>query len=162
MNSVLLTGKRKQTRKQREKSGVMVLRRSLGGWVVAQHGERYVAQAMVVRLTLSTTNNKTKPNREWLKNLSSFTLYLSQSRLLLQNQKPLGQWFSTFLMLRPFNMVPHVVVTPNYKINFGVNLGSMEAMEIFLLTQDPAHAPYLSWRLDLDSFIPTMRYAKER
>jgi hypothetical protein len=25
----------------------------------------------------------------------------------------LGQWFSNFLMLRPFNIVPHVVVTPN-------------------------------------------------
>ena len=24
----------------------------------------------------------------------------------------LGQWFSTFLMLRPFNTVPHVVLTP--------------------------------------------------
>ena len=26
------------------------------------------------------------------------------------------QWFSTFLMLQPFNMVPHVVVTPTHKI----------------------------------------------
>ena len=26
------------------------------------------------------------------------------------------QWFSTFLMLRPFNTVPHVVVTSNHKI----------------------------------------------
>ena len=28
----------------------------------------------------------------------------------------LDQWFSTFLMLRPFNTVPHLVVTPNYKV----------------------------------------------
>ena len=25
--------------------------------------------------------------------------------------KPLGQWFSTFLVLRPYNTVTHVVVT---------------------------------------------------
>nr|KAF6314743.1 hypothetical protein mMyoMyo1_008546 [Myotis myotis] len=30
----------------------------------------------------------------------------------------LAQWFSTFLMPRPFNAVPHVVVTPNHKIIF--------------------------------------------
>jgi hypothetical protein len=28
----------------------------------------------------------------------------------------LNQWFSAFLMLQPFNTVPHVVVTPNQKI----------------------------------------------
>jgi hypothetical protein len=26
------------------------------------------------------------------------------------------QWLSTFLMLQPFNTVPHVVVTPNQKL----------------------------------------------
>ncbi len=31
---------------------------------------------------------------------------------------PVDQWFSTFLMPRPFNTVPHVVVTPNHKIIF--------------------------------------------
>jgi hypothetical protein len=31
---------------------------------------------------------------------------------------PLGQWFSAFPMLRPFNTVPHVVVTPNHKMIF--------------------------------------------
>ena len=30
----------------------------------------------------------------------------------------LKQWFSAFPMLRPFNTVPHVVVTPNHKIIF--------------------------------------------
>jgi hypothetical protein len=30
----------------------------------------------------------------------------------------LVQWFSTFLMLGPFNIVLHVVLTPNYKIIF--------------------------------------------
>ena len=29
---------------------------------------------------------------------------------------PVEQWFSTFLILRPFNTVPHLVVTPNHKI----------------------------------------------
>ena len=29
---------------------------------------------------------------------------------------PPNQWLSTFLMLRPFNTVPHVVVTSNHKI----------------------------------------------
>lgn len=29
---------------------------------------------------------------------------------------PLEQWFSTLLILQPFNMVPHVVGTPNHKI----------------------------------------------
>jgi hypothetical protein len=28
----------------------------------------------------------------------------------------LEHWFSTFLMLWPFNTVPHVVVAPNHKI----------------------------------------------
>ena len=28
----------------------------------------------------------------------------------------LDQWFSTFLILRPFNTAPHVVVTPTHKI----------------------------------------------
>lgn len=28
---------------------------------------------------------------------------------------PLGQWFSTFLMLWPVNTIPHVAVTPNHK-----------------------------------------------
>jgi hypothetical protein len=32
-----------------------------------------------------------------------------------QECKPLEQWLSTFLMLRPFNTVPHVVVTPSHK-----------------------------------------------
>jgi len=27
-------------------------------------------------------------------------------------------WLSTFLMLQPFNKVPHVVVTSKHKINF--------------------------------------------
>ena len=31
-------------------------------------------------------------------------------------QNYLEQWFSTFLMLQPFNTVPHVVVTPNHTI----------------------------------------------
>jgi hypothetical protein len=26
-------------------------------------------------------------------------------------RRPLNQWFSTFLVLQPFNTVPHVVVT---------------------------------------------------
>ena len=26
------------------------------------------------------------------------------------------EWFSTFLLLKPFNTVPHVVVTPNHNI----------------------------------------------
>lgn len=30
----------------------------------------------------------------------------------------LDQWVSTFLMLTPFNTLPHVVVTPNHKIIF--------------------------------------------
>ena len=30
----------------------------------------------------------------------------------------LQQWFSTFLMMRPFNTVPHVVATPNHQIIF--------------------------------------------
>jgi hypothetical protein len=30
----------------------------------------------------------------------------------------LEQWFSTFLMLLPFNTVPHVVLIPNHKIIF--------------------------------------------
>ncbi|KAL8174881.1 UNVERIFIED_CONTAM: hypothetical protein K2H54_004607 [Gekko kuhli] len=34
----------------------------------------------------------------------------------LGRAEPLRQWFSTFLMPRPFNTVPHVVVTPNHKI----------------------------------------------
>jgi hypothetical protein len=34
----------------------------------------------------------------------------------------LGQWFSTFLMLQPFNTVPRVVVTPDYKIIFAAIL----------------------------------------
>jgi hypothetical protein len=32
---------------------------------------------------------------------------------------PLGQWLSTLLMLGPFNSVPYVVLTYNYKIIFG-------------------------------------------
>ena len=28
----------------------------------------------------------------------------------------LMQWFSMFLILRPFNSIPHVVITPNHKI----------------------------------------------
>lgn len=31
-------------------------------------------------------------------------------------QKALERWFSTFLILCPFNTVPHGVVTPNHKI----------------------------------------------
>lgn len=32
--------------------------------------------------------------------------------------QPLGQWFSAFLKLRPFNTVPHaVVVSPNHKFS---------------------------------------------
>jgi hypothetical protein len=34
---------------------------------------------------------------------------------------PPEQWFSTFLMLQPFNRIPHVVVTPNHKIVFAAN-----------------------------------------
>lgn len=34
----------------------------------------------------------------------------------------LDQCFSTFLMLRPFNTVPHVVLTLNHKISFGATL----------------------------------------
>ena len=34
----------------------------------------------------------------------------------LSKRKVLEQRFSTFLMLRPFNTVPHVVVTPNHNI----------------------------------------------
>ena len=37
-------------------------------------------------------------------------------RLCCSTQVQLVQWFSTFLMLRPFNAAPHVVVTPNHKI----------------------------------------------
>jgi hypothetical protein len=28
------------------------------------------------------------------------------------------QWLPTFLVLQPFNMVPHVVVTPSHKVIF--------------------------------------------
>jgi hypothetical protein len=31
---------------------------------------------------------------------------------------PLQQWLSAFLMLEPFNTVPHALVTPNHKIIF--------------------------------------------
>ena len=37
-------------------------------------------------------------------------------RKQLSHSDPLEQWFSTFLMLRPFNTVPHVVVTPNHEV----------------------------------------------
>ena len=32
------------------------------------------------------------------------------------------QWFSTFLMLRPLNTVPHVVGTPSHKVIFVATL----------------------------------------
>jgi len=32
--------------------------------------------------------------------------------------KTIGQWFATFLILQPINIVPHVVVTSNHKIIF--------------------------------------------
>jgi hypothetical protein len=35
---------------------------------------------------------------------------------LLSQEHPEKQWFSTFLMLGPFNTAPHVVVNPNHKI----------------------------------------------
>ncbi|ERE88012.1 hypothetical protein H671_1g3370 [Cricetulus griseus] len=43
-----------------------------------------------------------------------------------QDESSEGQWFSTFLMLRPINTVPNVVVTPTIKyyvtvINCSVN-----------------------------------------
>jgi hypothetical protein len=34
----------------------------------------------------------------------------------------IDQWLSTFLMLWPFNTVPHAAVTPNHKIIFYVVL----------------------------------------
>ena len=38
--------------------------------------------------------------------------------VILRFRPDTNRWFSTFRMLRPFNTVPHVVVTPNHKINF--------------------------------------------
>lgn len=29
-----------------------------------------------------------------------------------------AEWFSVFLMLSPFNIVPHIVVTPSHKITY--------------------------------------------
>ena len=40
------------------------------------------------------------------------------SRQVDQYLEVLDQWFSIFLMLRPFNTVPHVMVTLNHKIYF--------------------------------------------
>jgi hypothetical protein len=37
---------------------------------------------------------------------------------LIKTVKSLEQWFSTFLMLQPFNTVPHAVMTPNGNITF--------------------------------------------
>ena len=36
--------------------------------------------------------------------------------LVVREELTLELWFSTFLTLRPFNIAPHVVVTPNHKI----------------------------------------------
>lgn len=34
----------------------------------------------------------------------------------LYRPQPIEQWFSPFLMLRPLNTVPHVVLIPNHNI----------------------------------------------
>lgn len=34
------------------------------------------------------------------------------------HKDPLNQWFLTFLMLCPFNTLPHGVINPKYKIMF--------------------------------------------
>ena len=58
----------------------------------------------------------------WLTYVSPFLMTASQgmaSALILTSHHAPGQWVSTFLMLRPFNIVPHVTVTPaNHKIIF--------------------------------------------
>ena len=66
-------------------------------------------------MNLNQTNQPTnqKQKKFWRqifrKNLGKFEKCVKES---------LEQWFSTFLMLWPFNTVPHVVVTPNHKIIF--------------------------------------------
>jgi hypothetical protein len=41
---------------------------------------------------------------------------LISRQVYIQNNCILEQWLSTFLMLGPFNTVPHVVVTPKHKM----------------------------------------------
>lgn len=54
-------------------------------------------------------------------NLPSFYLSLPIARIAAVCHHtwlhiPLEQWFSTFIMLRPFNTAPHVVVIPKHKV----------------------------------------------
>jgi len=47
--------------------------------------------------------------------VNSFALSHTPFCDVLPQYGPQQGWFSAFLMLRPFNIVPHIVVTPNYK-----------------------------------------------
>jgi hypothetical protein len=48
-----------------------------------------------------------------------------------------GKWFSTFLMLRPFNTVPPVVVTPTHKITslllYNYNFATVTVINKYLI-----------------------------
>jgi hypothetical protein len=51
--------------------------------------------------------------------VTSATMYVTDllSRTLFKTfSHPLSQWFSTLLMLQPFNTVPHAMVAPSHKI----------------------------------------------
>jgi hypothetical protein len=82
---------------------------------------------LLVTGSISPLSNKHQLNRNYSQ-VSTFCLEslicyqilpisICLNFLILQ-KFPLVQWFSTFLMLWPFNTVPHVVVTPNHKIIF--------------------------------------------
>ena len=50
------------------------------------------------------------------KQMEEFSIPLLLKCQFFQPRNTRLQWFSTFLILWPFNTVPHVVVTPNHKI----------------------------------------------
>lgn len=68
-------------------------------WGVIRSGERRHRAALPF-----PCENRTQPSRYKLCCICSWA------------SQPLDQWFSTSLMLGPFNIAPHVVVSPNHKV----------------------------------------------
>jgi hypothetical protein len=86
---------------------ITVYHNGLGLWLV-------ISTAIVIIVTSTALRVILVIKKELLYKL--LIVYCDQNtwqKQFRRNYFGLGQWFSTFLMLRPFNTVPHSVVTPN-------------------------------------------------
>ena len=94
---------------------VLAVRLIVSRRMVVANTQHLVGRGRQFRLSLvyrvsSSTARKTE------KTCLSLKRKEKQKRRKLQLCSYLHQWFSTFLTLRPFNTIPHVVVTPIIKL----------------------------------------------